>query len=1382
MNEYYNAFISYGRADSKTFATKLYEKLTETGLKIWFDQNDIPLGVDFQHQIDDGITKADNFLFIIAPHSINSPYCLKEINHAIKYNKRIIPILHVEEITYAIWQERNPQGTLEEWEIYQQKGKHSSFPNMHPEIGRINWVYFRENLDNFDKSLTDLIALFNRHQDYVKQHTKILVKGLDWENNQRQTRYLLIGKERLEAEEWLKIKFTDEQPPCLPTDLHCEFICESQKNANNLMTQVFLAFAESNKQIVEKIRKSLIREGITVWSYQTDIQTGKDFQSEINQGIVGADNLIYLLSPAAIKSEYCQQELLYALSLNKRIISMIIEPIDLAQSPPEISNLQFIDLSSELYQEGVNKLIKELQSEAVYYQRHKILLVKALKWLEQNRNPSILLRGYNLEQYQSWLELGSSRTVNLPTDLQTEFITESAKQAPNLVLDVFVSYSRADSDFARQLNEALQTQGKTTWFDQESIATGTDFQQEIYRGIEQSDNFLFIISPDSVNSPYCGNEVEYAKSLNKRFVTVLHRKVDTKDLHPELAKVQWLDFNRYGGEFYANFSELVRFLETDRDYVRNHTKLSQQALDWQEKASEDLLLRGSELAIAKKWLQEALNSNKQPPLTKLQKKFIGASDELHTSIQQATAKRRKRDITTAWGITVGSLLAVIISTGLWQNSRYEQKKAQLNLAESLARSSLSLFVGNKELEALIEIIKAGKNLQTYNETDPEVIDALQQSVYGGSESNRLQGHKNSIRSLSFSPDGKILASGSDDKQIKLWNMETGAEIRTLSGHDRSVISVCFSADGKILASAGKDKKIKLWDVATGKEINTFTGHTDWINSMSFSQDGKILVSGSKDNTIKLWNVETGKEIDTLFGHQGSVISISFSPDGKTLASGSKDKTIKFWDVETGREIYTLFGHNGLVSSVRFSPDGKILASGSYDKTVKLWDLETGEEIRTLTGHFSSIMSVSFSPNGKHLATGSKDRIVKLWDIATGNEIRSFHGHDAWTFRVSFSPDGKILASGSGDKTIRLWNLETRRELGTLKGHDDSIQHLSFPLASSPQIYNSEKRTIFVSGGADKSEKGMIFVSGGADKTVKIWDLKTTTQDTLKGHDDSVMKISVSPDGKTIASAGEDSTIILWDVETKQEIHRLKGHTDAVKAISFSPDGNILASGSKDTTIKLWNWRTKEEIGNMKGHESTVMTMSFSPDGKTLASGSKDNIINLWNIETMEKMEPLINDNQSSNFSVSFSPDGKTLAAGGDRNLVTLWDVEKREKVFTFKGHSSSINSVSFSPDGKILASGSSDKTIKLWNPKQGNSILTFHGHEDSVNSVSFSPDGKVLISGSDDKTIRLWDVEELDLDVDLNDLMLRSCNWVRGYLQHNPYVQDDDRNLCDNIG
>ncbi len=397
MSQYYDAFISYGRADSKAFAIKLYQDLTKAGLKIWFDQNDIPLAVDFQNQIDDGIERANNFLFIIAPHSINSPYCLKEIELAIKHKKRIIPLLQLEKITQEIWQERNPGKTEADWEEYRGKGLHSSFDNMHPEISRINWVYFRENVDNYEESLADFIKTLNCHKDYVKKHTKILVKALEWERNKKLTRYLLVGKERQEAEQWLKIEFKNEQPPCLPTNLQCEFICESIKNANNLMTQVFLSYSEKNRETMENIRHHLMRHGITVWTNQTDIKIGSEFQKAINRGIEGADNLVFLVSPESLESEYCRQELAQAFSLNKRIISLLIKPTELEKIPPELQKLQFINLKASQeeveYQKGLDNLIKELGENAVYYQQHKVLLVKALKWQEQKHNPSLLLRG-----------------------------------------------------------------------------------------------------------------------------------------------------------------------------------------------------------------------------------------------------------------------------------------------------------------------------------------------------------------------------------------------------------------------------------------------------------------------------------------------------------------------------------------------------------------------------------------------------------------------------------------------------------------------------------------------------------------------------------------------------------------------------------------------------------------------------------------------------------------------------------------------------------------------------------------------------------------------------------------------------------------------------
>ncbi len=509
MNDLQNAFISYGRPDSKAFAIRLDNRLVEQGLKVWFDQDDIPLAVEFQEQINDGIEKADNFIFIIAPHSVNSPYCRKEIELALKRNKRIIPILHLEQISQETWQQRHPNGTIADWEAYQAKGLHSSYPNMHPAIAKIHWVYFREGIDDFEASLAGLLKIFNRHQEYVRQHTYFLAKALEWERHQKQTRDLLIGEERKEAQAWLKARFKDEQPPCKPTDLHCEFICESIKNANNLMTQVFLCHAEPDKAFTEKIRKTLMRESITVWMNRTDIKTGAQFQAEITRGIEAADNLVYLISPDSLHSEYCQQELDYALAHKKRIIPLLVEPTDLTQIPPILCTLQFIDFTrhedEEKYRLSGDKLLNVLNQDALYYEQHKVLLVKALKWQEQNRNPRILLRGYNLQYYEAWIKVAEQRTEHPPLPLQKEFIAESLRQPPELVLEVFVSYSHTDSDFARKLNEALQVQGKTTWFDQESIASGTDFGQEIHRGIEQSDNFLFIISPSSVNSPYCAD-------------------------------------------------------------------------------------------------------------------------------------------------------------------------------------------------------------------------------------------------------------------------------------------------------------------------------------------------------------------------------------------------------------------------------------------------------------------------------------------------------------------------------------------------------------------------------------------------------------------------------------------------------------------------------------------------------------------------------------------------------------------------------------------------------------------------------------------------------------------------------------------------------------
>ncbi len=290
-------------------------------------------------------------------------------------------------------------------------------------------------------------------------------------------------------------------------------------------------------------------------------------------------------------------------------------------------------------------------------------------------------------------------------------------------------------------------------------------------------------------------------------------------------------------------------------------------------------------------------------------------------------------------------------------------------------------------------------------------------VETGENIKTLTEHTQRVESVSFSPDGGTLASGSNDQTVRLWDVETGQNIQTLE-HTSGVFSISFSPDGGTLASYEIDT-IRLWDVSTGKNIKTIDAVVFGVSSVSFSPDGGTLAS--VDGNVRLWDVATGENIKTLSSFRDPVESVSFSPDGTTIASGGSWNGLVFlWDVETGENIKTLTGHTGYVHSVSFSPDGTILASGSWDETIRLWDIEAGENIKTLTGHRFWVNSVSFSPDGSTLASGGRDETIRLWDIETGENIQTLTGHTGEVYSVSFSPQGSTIASGSRDGTVLLW--------------------------------------------------------------------------------------------------------------------------------------------------------------------------------------------------------------------------------------------------------------------------------------------------------------------------------------------------------------------------
>ncbi|KAJ3129501.1 hypothetical protein HK098_001268 [Nowakowskiella sp. JEL0407] len=374
----------------------------------------------------------------------------------------------------------------------------------------------------------------------------------------------------------------------------------------------------------------------------------------------------------------------------------------------------------------------------------------------------------------------------------------------------------------------------------------------------------------------------------------------------------------------------------------------------------------------------------------------------------------------------------------------------------------------------------------------------------------LEGHASNVKAAAISVDGNLIVSGSSDKTIKIWSMESGEELKTLKGHNGAVTSVAISDDGGFIVSGSDDKLIKIWSVHSGQEIRECVGHTLSVNSVAVSRDGNYIVSGSNDRKLKIWSVESGKEIRSLAGHSNWVRSVRISADGTIIVSGSDDKTVKVWNFQTGNELYSFTGHTSAVHSVAISKrEGQWVVSGSSDKSIKVWSVESGEQM-TLTGHLNAVCSIETSDDSEVICSGSEDKTLKIWSIKTGEEIQTLRGHSDFVNSVEISNDGHFAVSASRDKTVMVWSLslECGDDYRHPNGHVDEVNGIAI------------------------SRDGCMMVSCSRDKTLRLW----TFEDgdlirILHGHSNWVNNVAISTDIKYISSEDINGNIIYHDVGT-----------------------------------------------------------------------------------------------------------------------------------------------------------------------------------------------------------------------------------------------------------
>ena len=459
----------------------------------------------------------------------------------------------------------------------------------------------------------------------------------------------------------------------------------------------------------------------------------------------------------------------------------------------------------------------------------------------------------------------------------------------------------------------------------------------------------------------------------------------------------------------------------------------------------------------------------------------------------------------------------------------------------------------------------------------------------------LTGHTGTVRSIAYSPDGDILASGTGDGKIYLWDVHMGKLQHILMGNEGNIEIeiIVYSPDGRTLASGSSDGAISLWDVQTNQLLKTFIGHKDIVKSLAFSKDSYVLASGSGDKTIRLWNPRTGKLVHTLAGHTEPVMSIAYSPDGLTFASGAFDESkIRLW-TWTGQLVRTIGtsellrgvgpGQNG-VMSVAYSPDGNILASGAYDGTIRLWDLHTGKLLFTLTGHTFSVKNIAYSPDGRLLASVGWDKTVRLWDAFSGVHLQTLTGHTFWVSSVAYSPDGRTLASGSYDETIRLWRVSTPQS--------KNINPSTPRKFSADQVYDNAIRSVMwiVNPGIGEGSGVLI------DKKSKL----AITNAHVPGEQNTVDIYFPAPDEKGelikdrnfyLTSSGvlkrlgyySKGHVVARDKETDIAIIRLDGLPETAREIDWSftvpatNSGDIVYILGNPGGQDLWRWTLGEYL-------------------------------------------------------------------------------------------------------------------------------------------------------------------------------------------------------------
>jgi WD40 repeat protein len=922
---------------------------------------------------------------------------------------------------------------------------------------------------------------------------------------------------------------------------------------------------------------------------------------------------------------------------------------------------------------------------------------------------------------------------------------------------LFVSYSRKDAVTAHKLIEAFKSIQQDVWVDWESIPPAVDWLEQIFRGIEASDAFIFLISPDSIASEVCKVEITRAAINNKRIIPIVLRDVDPKITPDNIRKLNWT-FIRETDNFEEGLAKVKTAIELDLDWLEEHRRLLVRSLEWHRKKDPSLLLRGRDLRNARHMLATA--TAKDPIPTDLQKTFIDYS------------LRSERNRTVAWiatGIAViaMAILSILAVQGSNEAQR-QQKIAEVNAKE--ASDNAILADQNRQ--------KAVENAALARENEKKAVDArnaaeiaqkVAEAQRSAARAQIYQAHPDKLYTSTLLAIDSWQSIQSDEaeeilrKNISLLPLPV-AQLSQFG----SINSIEFNPNGETFLTADADGKICLWNIKDGK--NLFCAQSPQsVNDAAFSPDGTFIVTGDQSGLVQILDAKNGSVqnqyqrvkpdatsgtiqiIDLKNGNPSGkytpleipVRNVNIRPAaGQQLAIAYDDGKIPVFDPKTGKISSPLeIGGRPRVSG--FSQNGVWLAAGSESGVVTIWNLSDRKIISGFK-HRDGVLALAFSPNNRVMVTGGKDNTALIADIRTGNELFRLSNQN-WVRDIAFSPDGSWLVTGSDDHKIRVWDTTSGKErLGMLQ--DSIVTDVAV------------------------SSNGQWIATTGADKTVRVWNASTGAEIFQIPLDTDGTVLAFSNDGKYLVSGDQLGSIDIWDISVMAAPEKSMQFNGILHNIQYSPEGTRLAV-SDENRVWLLNPEPLSALTAPQQRlpaltfKSNVDHLIFSPDSKFLGISTEGNEVAFYNIENHGLKILKVS---GSVRSISFSPDNLQFITSYADGKVQAWDVlsadlitnpydkyeqatsvvnnaellaiGSRDKITVLDangdGSTPEIESLgentlmALSADGTWLASSDSSGKISIWKNENGTFTAPVFLTKDQAVSLSFNPLGTLLAVGT----------------------------------------------------